>query len=98
MGNEAYEMFEKEPMDISVKSPMAFGMVANLELQEIVLYSMMKKIDHILGIGSTMYFTVPLDMTAIEKRAYYAWLTATGFERTVFSWWKPQLPMPLLWA
>ncbi len=71
VGNEAYEMFEKTPVDISVSSPMAFGMIANLELQEIALYSMMKKIDKILGIGSTFYFSVPLDMTAIEKRAYY---------------------------
>ena len=47
VGNDAYEMFEKEPADISVNSPMAFGMIANLELQEIVLYSMMKKIDRI---------------------------------------------------
>ena len=38
IGNEAYEMFEKSPADISVNSPMAFGMLANLELQEIVLY------------------------------------------------------------
>ena len=58
MGNEAYEMFEKSPTDIAVASPMTFGMIANLELQEIVLYSM-------------MYFTVPLDMTAVEKRAYF---------------------------
>ena len=55
VGNEAYEMFEKAPSDISVSSPMAFGMIANLELQEIVLYSMMKKIDKILGIGSVMW-------------------------------------------
>ncbi|MDO5134628.1 MAG: rod shape-determining protein [Eubacteriales bacterium] len=71
VGNDAYEMFEKSPTDISVGSPMAFGMIANLELQEIVLYSMMKKIDKILGIGSVMFFSVPLDMTAVEKRAYY---------------------------
>ena len=71
VGNEAYEMYEKVPSSISVSSPMAFGMIANPELQEIVLYSMMRKIDKILGIGSTMYFAVPLDMTAIEKRAYY---------------------------
>ncbi|MDO4272035.1 MAG: rod shape-determining protein [Eubacteriales bacterium] len=71
VGNEAYEMFEKSPSVISVKSPMAFGMIANLELQEIVLYSMMKKIDRILSMGSVMYFSVPLDMTAVEKRAYY---------------------------
>ena len=36
MGNEAYEMFEKSPADISVCSPMTFGMIANLELQEIM--------------------------------------------------------------
>ena len=71
MGNEAYDMFEKAPANIVVNSPMAFGMIANLELQEIALYSMMKKIDHFLGIGSDMYFTVPLDMTAVEKRAYF---------------------------
>ena len=68
MGNEAYDMFEKSPTDITVTSPMTFGMIANLELQEIVLYSMIRKIDHILGFGATMYFTVPLDMTAVEKR------------------------------
>lgn len=71
MGNEAYDMFEKSPTDITVTSPMTFGMIANLELQEIVLYSMIRKIDHILGFGATMYFTVPLDMTAVEKRAYF---------------------------
>ncbi len=71
VGNEAYEMFEKAPADVSVNSPMAFGMIANLELQEIVLYTMMRKINPILGIGSVMYFSAPLDMTPIEKRAYY---------------------------
>ncbi|MGN8630660.1 rod shape-determining protein [Blautia sp. HCP3S3_G3] len=71
VGNEAYEMFEKSPADISVSSPMAFGMIANLELQEITLYSMLKKIDHIIGFGSDIYFSVPLDMTAVEKRAFY---------------------------
>ncbi len=71
MGNEAYEMFEKSPTDITVTAPMTFGMIASLELQEIVLYSMIRKIDHILGIGAVMYFTAPLDMTAVERRAYF---------------------------
>ena len=34
MGNEAYDMFEKSPTDITVTSPMTFGMIANLELQD----------------------------------------------------------------
>ena len=71
VGNDAYEMYGKTPADVSVHSPMAFGMISDVELQEITLYSMLKKIDRILGIGSDIYFNVPLDMTAIEKRAYY---------------------------
>ena len=71
VGNEAYEMFEKSPAEVAVCSPMSFGMIANLELQEIVLYSMIRRIDHIRGVGSGMFLTVPLDMTAVEKRAYF---------------------------
>ena len=79
-------MFEKAPTNIVVNSPMAFGMIANLELQEIALYSMMKKIDHFLGIGSDMFFSVPLDMTAVEKRAYYMSQMAIGSGRTGYIW------------
>lgn len=71
VGNEAYEMYEKEPQDITVHSPMAFGMIANVELQEILLYRMMQKISRMMQVGSTVFFSVPLDMTAVEKRAYY---------------------------
>ena len=76
------DMFEKSPVDIVVNSPMAFGMIANLELQEIALYSMMKKIDKFLGIGSDIFFSVPPDMTAVEKERIIMWPTATGSRRT----------------
>ncbi len=74
VGDDAYDMLEKEPLDISVKSPMAFGIIGDLELQEIVLYTFFKRINPINPIrfmGTNMFFTVPLDMTAVEKRAYY---------------------------
>ena len=71
VGNDAYEMFEKNPMDISVNSPMAFGMIANLELEEISLFSMLRRLDPFIKLGSRIYFSVPLDMTAIERRSYY---------------------------
>lgn len=71
VGNEAYEMFEKNPSDVSVYSPMAFGMIGNLELEEITLFSLLRKIDKFLRIGSDIYFAVPLDMTAMEKRSYF---------------------------
>ena len=35
VGNEAYEMSGKTPADVSVISPMAFGVIDNLELQEL---------------------------------------------------------------
>ena len=71
VGDDAYEMSEKEPVSISVQSPMAFGDIAEVELQEIVIYTLLKKIDYTAGIPSAFYFSVPLDMTAIERRAYY---------------------------
>ena len=77
MGNEAYDMFEKSPQILRLLRN-DIGMIANLELQEIVLYSMIRKIDHILGFGATMYFTVPLDMTAVEKRHIFMWRMVTG--------------------
>ena len=101
VGNEAYDMFEKAPANIVVNSPMAFGMIANLELQEIALYSMMKKIDHFLGIGSDMFFSVPLDMTAVEKRASQRFLADYFSFLCLFSFYYLQeilfiFPAPIL--
>lgn len=59
VGNEAYDMFEKSPVDIVVNSPMAFGMIANLELQEIALYSMMKKLINFLASARISFFRSP---------------------------------------
>ena len=71
IGNEAYEMSEKTPADISVTSPMAFGTIADLELQEILLYKMMRGQDRFPRRNCTVFFAVPPDMSALEKRAYY---------------------------
>ena len=71
VGDEAYAMLGKQPMDIRVKSPMAFGMIAELELQEIVLYTMFNRMGNTQGLRSVIYFTAPPDMSPIEKRAYY---------------------------
>ncbi len=71
IGDEAYEMYEKEPADVLVRSPMALSVISEVELEEIILYSMLHKIDPLLNLGGTFYFSVPLDMSAIERRAYY---------------------------
>lgn len=71
VGNEAYEMFEKSPDRIQVDSPMAFGTISNIETMEAGLYTIMRQIDWTIRFGSIMYFSVPMDLTQIEKRAYY---------------------------
>ncbi len=71
VGDDAYEMLEKQPQNIDVKSPMAFGVIAELELQEILLYKLMKSQNRRMMRGSNIYFSVPYDLTALEKRAFY---------------------------
>ncbi len=70
VGDAAYEMFEKAPDEIEVASPMACGMIADIERAEVSLYSLIKKIQPYQWFGSIMYFAVPADLTQIEKRAY----------------------------
>ena len=46
---------------------------------------MMKKLIKFWGIGSVMYFAVPLDMTAIEKELIIRWRMDIGCGRTGFN-------------
>lgn len=70
VGDEAYEMFEKNPINVQVSSPMSGGMIANTSHLEIVLQMMLKKASRSVGRHPVIYFGVPVDMTEIEKRAY----------------------------
>ena len=70
VGEEAARMVGMVPADTTVLSPMAFGKIDSLEFQEIVLYSLLGRLSFLPG-GSTIYFTVPPDLSAIDKRAYY---------------------------
>lgn len=72
VGNEAYEMYEKAPGNVTVGSPMAFGMIADIGNAEFVLQTLLHRTDRHLGRNPMLYFAVPTDMTEIETRAYYA--------------------------
>lgn len=78
VGDDAYEMFEKTPANIEVSYPVAFGKIANLNHVEIVLHSLLYEIDKNAGRGAVIYFSVPMNMSEIERRAYYA-LAHAGF-------------------
>ena len=72
IGNDAYEMYEKSPHNIEVSSPMSGGMIANIGHLEVVLQLLLRKISRYFGSRPIVYFSVPMNMTEIEKRAYHA--------------------------
>lgn len=72
VGNDAYEMFEKNPKSIEVRQAVALGMIADVADVEIVVQSLVHRLNRHPGHRPKLYFAVPADMTEIEKRAYYA--------------------------
>lgn len=82
VGDEAYEMFEKNPDNVEVTSPMSGGMIANISQLEIVLQMLLEKTGRSAGRHPVIYFAVPVDMTEIEKRAYYAVAQSGRFRKS----------------
>ena len=72
VGNDAYEMFEKAPENVQISSPVAYGSIANVNHVETVLHTLLHRVDRYIGRGPVIYFSVPMNMSEIERRAYYA--------------------------
>ena len=70
VGNKAYELFEKNPNDIRIIEPMQNGRIQDVVMMEALLHTLLKKCGSYVGIMPVMYFSVPLDMTGLERRAY----------------------------
>ena len=71
-GDEAYEMYEKAPEHIEVSFPVKFGVIADIENMQTLLFSFFNKINEGKKItGSDFYIAVPTDVTEVEKRAFY---------------------------
>ena len=69
-GNDAYEMYEKTPENIDMIKPMSQGRIHDVQMMEAVLHLLMKKCSRFVGYAPLLYFSVPLDMTVLERRAY----------------------------
>ncbi|NCB91461.1 MAG: rod shape-determining protein [Clostridia bacterium] len=82
VGDEAYEMFEKNPDNVEVTSPMSNGMIANISYLEIVLHMLLEKTGRRIGRRPVFYFAVPVDTTEIEKRAYYSVAQSGRFRKS----------------
>ena len=71
VGNDAFEMYEKNPPGIRVDRPMAGGRIADVDEVEMLLRLLLRKTDRHIGSHPVIYFSVPLNMSELEKMAYY---------------------------
>lgn len=70
VGNDAYELFERTPEEIEIISPMNNGHINDILMMEAVLHTLLGRTGNSIGYRPSLYFSVPMDMTEIEKRAY----------------------------
>ncbi|MDO4623279.1 MAG: rod shape-determining protein [Eubacteriales bacterium] len=70
IGNEAYEMLERTPDNIEIVNPSRNGRINDVLMQEAILHILLERTTDGTGHNPTLYFSVPTDMTEIERRAY----------------------------
>ena len=71
IGDAAYDMYEKTPVNVTASCPMVHGVIADASNAEIVLSYLLKKQKHILSGKPAIFIAVPRDISPVEKRAYY---------------------------
>ncbi len=72
VGDDAFEMFEKNPPNVSVDRPIVNGKIADVDEVEMMLRVLLRRTDRRVGSKPIIYFSVPVNMSELEKRAYYA--------------------------
>ncbi|MGI6020137.1 MAG: rod shape-determining protein [Lachnospiraceae bacterium] len=70
VGDQAFAMFDKNPPGIDVRSPVTDGMIDDLDRAGFVLEKLVNRIDSGVGYAPVFYFSAPLNMSKIEKKAY----------------------------
>ena len=72
VGNDAFDMYEKNPPNIKVHQPVKNGRIADVTEALYVLTALMQRADRRIGYAPIIFFSAPVNMSEIEKRAYYA--------------------------
>ena len=70
VGDDAYDMYEKSPLNIEVLFPMKEGVISHFYNMQYLLQNLIKKDQHFMR-GSKYIVAVPTDVTEVEKRAFY---------------------------
>lgn len=70
LGDEAYEIYEKEPENIQVVFPMKEGEISRFNDMQYLLQYLLKK-KRRLSRGARYVIAIPTDVTEVQKRAFY---------------------------
>lgn len=70
VGDEAFEMYEKAPVDIRVIFPMKHGAIAHFDDMQYLLGNLLDNGGR-FSRGSEYVVAVPTDVTEVEKKAFY---------------------------
>lgn len=70
VGDDAYAMYEKAPLNIEVQFPMKEGVISHFNNMQYLLENLIKKGRHFMR-GSKYIIAVPTDVTEVEKLAFF---------------------------
>ena len=71
IGEDAFEIFEKNPESVKVVWPMSNGVIANLTEMELVLSHLLKNFSGAFHRNASVCIAVPSNITQVEKRAFF---------------------------
>lgn len=71
LGQKAFEMYEKTPMNVEAGSPMTGGAIADVKNAELVLTGLLKRCGGVFTGHPEIFMSVPTESSEVEKRAYY---------------------------
>ncbi len=80
-GNEAFEMYEKAPSNITVTYPVRNGVIADVANMMALLKSFMYQINGGKRFGADDYIVAtPTDITEVERRSFYDLIASSGLK------------------
>lgn len=71
IGDAAYEMYEKNPVNVEVSCPMLNGVIASATNMELVLSYTLKKFTSFAQTSSDICMAAPSNVTPVERRAFF---------------------------
>lgn len=81
VGNEAFEMYEKAPVNIQVSYPVKNGVIADIGNMQAMIDYFFHVLDGKRRLkGADYYIAVPTDITEVEKRAYFDLISNTNLK------------------